>query len=453
MKLHDYRIPQHVFDALASGGGGAVAVRELARAECGKHAVLLWGVRHLVQGAGSAREARMARNGYDLLAAVQRHDPTSAATAIRYPAVGAWALHAVRASRSDVSRGDAFMPRAEPGQLSAVAAAAAIRAGMHAEIEVPVSRATDVSESGGTVVLPSLGVASVPSSTATVRVIGGDAAIVSAGRHVKLPADPHQDAPGWRGVRRFRTADLGILIDDLDPFRMPAMTSLAPRLSAAEISKWDATLEEAWLLLKEHHPDVAAEVAETIAVMVPLIAQGEVHASSSSPEAFGAIAMSEPPDQYECAVTLVHETQHLKLSALTDVVPLTLPDDSRRFYAPWRSDPRPASGLLQGAYAHLGVSRFWRRHRQVANEAQGLKAHTEFARWRAATAMVVETLMSSGQLTPTGLDFVRGMARTLSTWHYEPVLAEAQMRADREAELHLARWQRDNGPAPGMTIR
>jgi uncharacterized protein len=338
------------------------------------------------------------------------------------------------------------MPRAEPGQLSAVAAAAAIRAGMRAEIEVPVTMTPATPENARTVVLPSLGVASVPSSPATVRVNGSDVAVISAGRHVKIPTDPHQDAPGWRGVRRFQAGDLEILIDDLDPFRMPAMTNLSPRLSTPEISKWETTLKQAWQLLEQHHPALAAEVAETIMVMVPLLAQGEVYASSSSPEAFGAIAMSAPPDEYECAVTLVHETQHLKLSALTDIVALTLPDDGRRFYAPWRPDPRPVSGLIQGTYAHLGVSRFWRRQRQVADGALGFRAHTEFAHWRTAAAQVGETLMSSGQLTSAGLEFVNRMLRTLSSWQDESVLAEAQTRADREAELHLARWQRDNGP-------
>jgi hypothetical protein len=33
-------------------------------------------------------------------------------------------------------------------------------------------------------------------------------------------------------------------------------------------------------------------------------------------------------------------------------------------YAPWRSGPRPLNGLLQGAYAFLGVSGFWRQQRR-----------------------------------------------------------------------------------------
>jgi HEXXH motif-containing protein len=185
-----------------------------------------------------------------------------------------------------------------------------------------------------------------------------------------------------------------------------------------------------------------------IRVLVPLTMPPHGLVSSSSSEAFGAIALSAPPDSRTFAVTLAHEVQHLKLSALLDIVTLTRPDDGCRFYAPWRDDPRPASGLLHGAYAYLGVSGFWRRQRQLEDGAAGIRAHAEFARWRAAAARVADTLRSSGQLTPAGLDFVQGMGRTLSAWQDEPVPGEARALAHSEAEQHLACWRSNNGPVP-----
>ena len=107
------------------------------------------------------------------------------------------------------------------------------------------------------------------------------------------------------------------------------------------------------------------------------------------------MAMSEPPDPDTCASTLTHEVQHLKLCAVLDIVRLTRPDDGSRYYAPWRTDPRPIAGLLQGAYAYLGVTEFWRRQRQLATGAAELRADGEFALWRAGTARVIDTLLSS----------------------------------------------------------
>jgi HEXXH motif-containing protein len=61
----------------------------------------------------------------------------------------------------------------------------------------------------------------------------------------------------------------------------------------------------------------------------------------------------------------VHENQHIKLSVLLDQMPvthqsITLASGTCRS-APWRLDPRPVIGLLQGIYAYLGVTGFWRR--------------------------------------------------------------------------------------------
>jgi HEXXH motif-containing protein len=193
---------------------------------------------------------------------------------------------------------------------------------------------------------------------------------------------------------------------------------------------------------------IAAEVAAAISVIVPLSRSADGQLSSSSPEAFGAVAMSEPPDPDTCAVTFTHEVQHLKLCAVLEIVSLTQPDDGRLRYAPWRRDPRPIAGLLQGAYAYLGVTEFWRRQRQLATGSAQLRADGEFALWRAGTTRVIDTLLSSNRLTPEGTHFVQRMSETAGDWGSEPVSSEAREFALRESEAHLARWELDNGPVP-----
>lgn len=434
MSLPRHSVAVRVFDELAAGGGGRTAARRLVAGQLSKHLILLRHVFAIGQNA-DLRQAARTRRGWDLLVAVQHHDQASAEALIRYPSVGAWAFRTVR-----VSRGAPAVPGAEPGQLSAIAAAAAIRARMPAEIEVPVV--------DGTVVLPSLGTVAASGPLAVVCIGEDGAHVVSAGRRLDIPQPPEQDADGWRGLHRLTTGPFNVLIDDIDPFRMPKIGNLSPRLSHTEVSKWNAEFQLAWPLLETHHPIVAAEIAEIIGVIVPLERPPDGQVSCSSPQACGAAALSEPPDPYTCAVTLAHEVQHQKLSALLDIVTLVRPDDGRRYYAPWRDDPRPIGGLLQGAYAHLGVGSFWRRQRSVADSATWLKANTEFARWRAATSHAVGILLSSGQLTPAGLRFVQGMADELKSWSVELVPPEAQAMADRAAEAHLARWRLANGPVP-----
>jgi uncharacterized protein len=282
--------------------------------------------------------------------------------------------------------------------------------------------------------LPSLGAAVVPGGVAVVRCGDGH---TKAGP-VDIPGYPYQDAPGWLGLRRARAGSLDVLVDGLDPFRMPDAPDLSPRMG---VEPWDAVLQSAWPVL-EQDQTLAAEVAAAVSVIVPRSRPSAGAVSSTSPETFGAIAMSLPPDPVSCAETLVHEMQHLKLAALLDIVALTQPDDGRRYYAPWRDDPRPLDGLLQGTYAYLGVTGFWRRQHQLGGHWQ---AGAKYARRRAAVALAVGVLRSSGRLTSAGMDFVNGMADTLRLWQDDAVSAKAEEEARRVAESHLARWQSVNG--------
>jgi HEXXH motif-containing protein len=421
MNLPHHRIPFQDFMALAAGGGGTDAIGELVAIEYSKHMTFLANV---IVAAEGGEQYSLARTGYDLLAAAVRENREAALAVIRYPSVGVWARRTLQ-----IGHGGRPSPGTEPGQMRGVAAAAAIRAGLRAEIEVPVT--------GGRVVLPSLGVALVPGHSALVRSGPGGATI----DQVTISRDPYQDAPGWLGLRRVRVGPLNVVIDDLDPFRMPDARDLAPR---PESGPWDAVLAGVWQVLEHGHADVAAEIAALVSAIVPLSRPLSGEVSSTSPEAFGAVALSVPPDPVIGAVTLTHEIQHVKLGALLDVLTLTLPDDGRRYYAPWRNDPRPLGGLLQGAYAYLGISGFWRRQRRLPGNQ--LRADVEYVRWRSATALAVETLLSSERLTRMGREFVSAMARTLGAWQDEPVSAGAMTLARRDAESHLARWQSAHGP-------
>jgi HEXXH motif-containing protein len=419
---HPHSLPAEQFAALGRGGGAA-AVGQLVAGQRSKHLILLAKVAELARR-GHSPDDGLAVAGQALLAQVQEQDKAAADDVIGYPSVGAWALHTIRGIASDQA-----IPGARPSGLAAVAAAAAIRAQLDAEIEVPVIN--------GAVLLPSLGAADAVGNTAIVATKAAE--VRSHDRCVEM----RPGTPGWQELRVATAGSLHVVVDDLDPFRMPA-TDGEPtgRLTPEEVAELRGTLRAAWPLLS---PSSAAEVAAIVQVIVPYQAPESGLVSTSSPQAFGTVAMSRQPDKYTCAETLVHETQHLKLCALLDLVTLTQPDDGQRYYAPWRADPRPASGLLQGAYAFLGVSRFWREHGRAAPEHHVReRAQTEFARWRDGVAHAVETLLSSGQLTEPGQAFAEAMAHVLDEWRREPVPDDALVVAQRMADSHLAQWRADN---------
>ena len=359
--------------------------------------------------------------------------------------MGAWGERTLRALRGDFTSLDG-----QPAQLAGLAAAAAIRSGQPCSIEVPVG--------GGVMTLPSVGQVVVPPGTApdgmaNVRCTP-DGARVIMGRHlVLIPGDTRHDAPRWRGLRPIRAAAHGmairLIVDDLDPYRMPSARNLGGRLDDAEVSRWQGMLHEAWELLAGQPGTAGEEIREAIKVVTPLSPPERGQLSASSPEVFGCAAMSPPVDSRTFAVTLAHEAQHAKLGALLDLIPLTLPDDGERYYAPWRDDPRPITGLLHGAYAYLGVSRFWRWQRHQEDGTAAILAHAEFARWRDAATTAAEVLLASGRLTEAGTTFVSGMRGTLREWTGEDVPGPALRLARSESERHLGRWRQRNGDMRG----
>src|SRR5580658_8566122 len=251
-------MPRDLFMALARGGGGLDAVQALKAAQHSKHVILLRAVL-----AGAQPDDRLAHAGHELLAKVQKFDRAAAEAVISYPSVGAWALHTLRRDQS--------VAGATPDGLAAIAAAAAIRAQMDTQVEVPVI--------DGTVVLPSLGIADAEGSTATVATAPGE--VRSRSLRVAIAAG----AAGWRDIRHIQAEVLDLFIDDLDPFRMPT-TDGEPtgRLTPPQVTEMTAMLSAAWRLLDPHG---AAEIAALVQVIVPFGAPDGGYVSTSSPQAFG----------------------------------------------------------------------------------------------------------------------------------------------------------------------
>jgi uncharacterized protein len=160
--------------------------------------------------------------------------------------------------------------------------------------------------------------------------------------------------------------------------------------------------------------------------------------SATARQAFGAIGAALPAGAQQLALLLVHEFQHVKLGAVLDMYDLYDETDRRLYYAPWRDDPRPLEGLLQGTYAHIAVTDFWRVRRLLDDGEDAETAEVEFARWRLQTARAIETLIESDSLTPMGLSFAEGMRETLTPWLKEDVSAHAEGTARSRQASHDA---------------
>lgn len=143
-------------------------------------------------------------------------------------------------------------------------------------------------------------------------------------------------------------------------------------------------------------------------------------------------------------MTMAHEMQHNKFAALLHLFDLFEADGpeggEELYYAPWRPDPRPLLGLFHGAYAHLGVARFWSRHAETEPDpALRAAAQTRFARWRSAAREATHVILASDRLTPLGDRFATHMLQTLDTLCRIPLPAPSLRRAQAAACAHRAR--------------
>jgi hypothetical protein len=265
-----------------------------------------------------------------------------------------------------------------------------------------------------------------------------------AGRLGELGAGPapHRLTADHDGLR------LDIALDDVDPARSALGLTPTDRLSTDEVGRWGECLDAAWRVLVTRHRPYAGTIAGVLRCIVPVEPDGTARGiSATSADAYGAVALSLPADPTAMAVGLLHETQHSLLNAVHHL--FDLHENSPALgYSPWRDDPRPAAGLLHGAYAYLGVTDFWRGEHAAGTEV----AAFEFARWRAAVITATGSLLSGDALTVTGARFVRAMRERAESWLSEEVPPETQRRADAANAAHHARWHRTNVTPTGRVI-
>lgn len=432
-----HKLPAEAFTALVSGGSDTAVVKHLREAQRSKQLMLVHAAAAEAAGMDPGNPGIAAfRAGYKLLTKVQEADPDSLAWLFGLPHVGAW-------THDLLEGGNRGLPP-DFGYIAAAAAAAAIRAGVRFETDVPVR--------DGRILLPGLGYFYGIDQDSWVR-LRSDGERLTIGTLTEAPCaglvpDDGSGAtiPHWQGTRMARAVAGGrtwtVLLETadqhLDRFALP----MSAPLTANEVANWLDCIQSAWEILVRHHGWAADSIAAGVSVLVPLRAPDDTALdSATTPAAFGAVASSLPPEPVIMAEILVHEFQHTKLCGLQDMIPLMEPCDER-VYAPWRPDPRPPGGLLQGVYAHLGIARFWDAQWRVETEPDDiLRAQTAFERWRSTIEPATATLLRTGCLTPIGTRFVT-MLRDAGQRLGSETLPAAVTAIARDVSLdHWLTWQ------------
>ncbi|MFE2281818.1 HEXXH motif domain-containing protein [Streptomyces sp. NPDC059454] len=443
---------------LLRGAGDSEVVGELWRAERSRRLLFLRAFLDQAGTPGPAGEGRWeasVKEAWALLERVQDEEPQAVEDAVMAPGTGVWVASVLRCLRDSRTRARDTVPvEARVGHLAALAATAAARAGIRFDIAVPMRR--------GFVPFPGLGCAVLPvpgesPEWASALVTGEDGRLrITAGdAEVVVGADREVPSPGWLPTRRLTwgrpeastVLAASVVLEAHDPYRAFSGPGAPRAVAEGEVRLWRSLLAEAWEVLSRAEPAQAEAMRHAVVSVAPAERRERFRPySSSAGEAFGGVHVSLPDGAAQLAATLTHEFQHIKLGALIHLEPLlrrtrTKEDRRELFYAPWRDDPRPLDGLLQGIYAFFGVARFWRAHRRVADGAEAALAHFEFALWREQVGPVLNRVRHHERLTALGRRLLETLAEECAAWPDEDVPG-TELRMAREAVAdHRARWR------------
>jgi HEXXH motif-containing protein len=459
--LDVHRVSLESLQAIAAGSASEADLHLLCSAQ---RSQLLLVLRALLDHVDEAARRTRHPGGFPpgqvawrLLCTTERHAPEAVEIVLADPTVMAWALRLLRRLGGSAATTASAAPLwAELGQFHALAAAAAVRAGVPAVIRVPAHR--------GMVWLPGTGMAGPVArrrwSEAQIRVGREGAVIHGELAQVRLSRLLTASAPGWRPLRPVpgvapradENAQAGPWLDTVTPYRDFIRYPRSPsRLGERRLRLWEDRLSGAYALLDRESPADAAALRTLVRLLVPrsFRTAGGLAASASSLDAFGAVTLSLPSDATQTAAVLVHETRHQQLNALLSLVPLVRgtedePGEStgrRLYYAPWRSDPRPVRGLFHGVFAFAGVARFWRTHRRHVTGTEAQRADFEFAVLREQLQEAVAALMTDDGLTEAGRMFVQEIAALVGTWQEDVVSDRPGGLARHYCALRRSVWR------------
>jgi HEXXH motif-containing protein len=437
---HKHRIPTAQLEELCAGGGGPAVVRTLWSGQRSRRLLLIdIVVSQALSGPGVMGPLPPPSSGWNALKAADRVVSEDCSRLLLHPQVGSWAAYVLRRARGRVSADAPFW--VDAGVLHTLALIANTRAGLSFTTALPAR--------DGNVMLPTLGMARFPGlprwGFVAATTAGGRIRLRSGDIELAVPVDPAREVPGWWPLRRLSAGEdvrLSVFLDDLDPFRELADPVGPERLDGASAGRWSDLLKRAWGLLCQGHRETAEALAAGLVCIVPLPSDGtRTSRSASTGEAFGSLMTSPPIDEVDLAVTLVHEFQHIKLGGLAHFSALTEERDQPALYAPWRDDPRPLPGLMQGIFAFFGIADFWRVRRHAVTGSERLIADFEFAYARGQVETALRQVTGAPGLTDMGRRLVAGLTGRLDSWRNEATDAGMGALAALLGAGHQAEWR------------
>ncbi|MDQ0797211.1 uncharacterized protein QFZ58_005699 [Streptomyces sp. B1I3] len=348
--------------AVRSGSPAVAGTAELVEAERNLNLTMLAALHAELGGRGRERWD----DAWALVAATERTEEGAGALdeVLTHPYARSWLLDASRAA-------ERTGPRSADGtaqRLAATVVAASVRAGL--DLTVPLEFRD------GRVFLPTLGELRVggPAERGTVRVRATEGGLVvrrgGGGGELRIARDAEESA-AWLPLRTVGGGGAPVFVlDDLDPYRDCFGVPVAPRLTPQGVQDCDARVTRAWALLLERVPKQAADLAEALTTLTPVLPVPAV----AGGHGYGALGIGRADSDEELALGLLRAFRRSTWQAVVAVTDLYASDGTWEHRSPWRREPVPFSTLLSETFERVGIGLFDARFLPGVRQALGAMA-------------------------------------------------------------------------------
>lgn len=210
--------------------------------------------------------------------------------------------------------------------------------------------------------------------------------------------------------------------------------------------KWLSTLEEAWYWIEECSTLLASEILMGIKSLVPVYSHAhDVHISETFRAIPGVVILSWMSNTSVIVEALVHEYHHHKLNALLNLDPIIAEGTFEEiYYSPWRNDPRPLDGILQGIYVFQAVLDFWDKFLQAdipVLQENRLKKRVYKLKKQLETAL--KTLKNNASFSSIGEALIESVEENINQIETEILVADQQL-IDMQLKEHQQIWEEKN---------
>ena len=217
-------------------------------------------------------------------------------------------------------------------------------------------------------------------------------------------------------------------------------------LTPTSTIKWLSTLEEAWFWIDSCSSLLASEIVMGVQSLVPVHSHAiDVHRSQTFREIPGLLVLSWMSDTSVIVEALVHEYHHHKLNALLNLDPIIVEGSPEAiYYSPWRDDPRPLSGILQGIYVFQAVLEFGHKILKTdipVLQEKRLQQRVYTAKKQLLTALKV--LKTNAEFSLIGQGLIEAIEENID--RVEPEISQTEKQLiDLRLKEHQQKWEAAN---------